>query len=112
MSDAWTVVPSPEVAAWYGSLSPSGKAEVDEAVGKLKAAGHLTRMPLSRTLDGGPNELRFSCEGKARRISYTFDEPRRINTLVALWHQKRSERKEATRARAVLKHQVGVHVHR
>ena len=99
----WTVVYSAEVEQWLKTLTPAEARIVVAVIDRLREQGNLMRMPLSKPLGNGLHELRFNLSGTARRITYTFDEPRRIITLTTFWHQKRTESKEITRARAVLR---------
>ena len=59
------------------------------------------RMPLSRSLDGGLFELRFSLGSTARRITYRFASDGRIVLLTTFRRQRDNERVEVTRARSV-----------
>jgi putative component of toxin-antitoxin plasmid stabilization module len=56
-------------------------------------------MPHARPLGEGLFELRFTCEGTARRVTYYTDPPRRIITLTTFRKQRQQERREVTRAR-------------
>jgi hypothetical protein len=105
----WTVEFSEEVRSWYVSLSPAGKAATDRIVERLEAQGNLLRMPHSRPLGEGLHELRFTCEGLARRITYVFDPGRRAVTLTTFRKQRQNERAEVLRARrAQAAHQADV----
>lgn len=95
----WTVEFSEEVRIWYVKLSPAGKAVTDRIVERLEVQGSLLRMPHSRPLGEGLFELRFTCEGLARRITYVFDAGRRAVTLTTFRKQRHNERAEVLRAR-------------
>ncbi|RJF41386.1 type II toxin-antitoxin system RelE/ParE family toxin [Actinomyces sp. 2119] len=95
----WTVEFSDEVLAWYQDLTPEGKAAVRRVLSRLEDGGHMLGMPLSRQLGGGLRELRFTCEGVARRITYVLDPGRRAVTLTTFRKQRQNERGEILRAR-------------
>jgi hypothetical protein len=95
----WTVEFSEEVRVWYVHLTPAGKAATDRIVERLEALGNLLRMPHSRSLGDGLYELRFTCEGVARRITYVFDPARQAVTLTTFRKQRQNERAEVLRAR-------------
>ena len=56
-------------------------------------------IPLSKQVGGGLRELRFTCEGVARRITYVLEPERRAITLTILRKQRQNERGEILRAR-------------
>ena len=56
-------------------------------------------MPLSKQLGGGLRELRFTCEGVARRITYVLEPERKAITLTTFRKQRQNERGEILRAR-------------
>ena len=56
-------------------------------------------IPLSKQVGGGLRELRFTCEGVARRITYVLEPERRAITLTTLRKQRQNERGEILRAR-------------
>ena len=66
---------------------------------RLEDAGHMLGMPLSKQLSGGLRELRFTCEGVARRITYVLEPERKAITLTTFRKQRQSERREILRAR-------------
>ncbi|CAM3164511.1 type II toxin-antitoxin system RelE/ParE family toxin [Actinomyces slackii] len=99
MDVRWTVELSDEVLAWYQGLSPEGKAAVGRVLSRLEESGHMLGMPLSRQLGGGLRELRFTCEGVARRITYVLDPERHAVTLTTFRKQRRNERAQILRAR-------------
>jgi len=55
-------------------------------------------MPHSRMLGGGLRELRFTCEGVARRVTYYVDVERKMITLTTFRKQRDNERREVQRA--------------
>ncbi len=95
----WAVEFSDEVLAWYQGLTPEGKAAVRRVLARLEGAGHMLGMPLSKQLGGGLRELRFTCEGVARRITYVLEPERRVITLTTFRKQRQNERGEILRAR-------------
>lgn len=95
----WTVDLSDEVLTWYQGLSPEGKAAVGRVLARLEEAGHMLGMPLSRQLGGGLRELRFTCEGVARRITHVLDPDRHAVTLTTFRKQRDNERAQILRAR-------------
>lgn len=99
MSVRWVVEFSEEVRAWYVQLTPAGKAATDRILERLAAQGNMLRMPHSRSLGEGLYELRFSCEGVNRRITYVYDPDRKAVTLTAFRKQRQNERAEILRAR-------------
>ena len=98
---------SDEVQTWYLGLTAPGHAEADQAIAALAELGNKARMPLSRALGDKLFELRFACENVARRITYTFDPGKKMITLTTFRHQKRTEQKEISRARKMLKTRIG-----
>lgn len=95
----WTVEFSDEVLTWYQNLTPEGKATTRRVLTRLEDAGHMLGMPLSKQLSGGLRELRFTCEGVARRITYVLEPERKAITLTTFRKQRQSERREILRAR-------------
>lgn len=95
----WTVELSDEVRRWYLGLSPRGQAAADQILTRLEIEGNMLRMPHSRSLGDGLFELRFVCEGLARRVTYVFDPDRTMVTLTTFRKQKSNERAEILRAR-------------
>ncbi|TIH29838.1 type II toxin-antitoxin system RelE/ParE family toxin [Subtercola vilae] len=103
----WTVEFSEEVREWYVALSPEGKAATQRIVARLEIQAHMLGMPHSRTLGDGLRELRFTCEGVARRITYVLDPGRKAVTLTTFRKQRNNERGEVLRARrAQAKHET------
>lgn len=100
----WVVEFSDEVRAWYVALSPEGKAATQRIVSRLEAQGHMLGMPHARSLSGGLYELRFTCEGVARRITYVLDPDRHAVTLTTFRKQRNNERGEVLRARRAQAH--------
>lgn len=92
----------PEVAAWYVRLGPRARAFADRAFDRLSEAGPEHSMPQSRALGGGLYELRFSCEGVSRRVTYAFGPGREVTALTTFRKQRGRERHEVDRARAAL----------
>ena len=74
-------------------------AAARRVLARLENAGHMLGMPLSKQLCGGLRELRFTCEGVARRITYVLEPERRAITLTILRKQRQNERGEILRAR-------------
>ncbi len=95
----WKVELSKEVADWYISLRTRDRAFADRALDRLAAVGAELAMPHSRALGDGLRELRFTCEGVARRITYYFDIERKVITLTTFRKQRTNERREVERAR-------------
>lgn len=95
----WTVEFSDEVLTWYRGLTPEGKAAARRVFSRLEEAGHMLGMPLSKQLGDGLRELRFTCEGVARRVTYTLDPERKAVTLTTFRKQRQNERAEILRAR-------------
>ena len=99
----WSVELSDEVADWYRSLTPAGKAVTDRIFQRLESEGYMLRMPNSKALEDDLYELRFMCEGVARRITYTREQQRRVITLTTFRKQRNNERREILRARRALR---------
>src|SRR5690348_9013958 len=93
---------SPEVETWYATLESKNKAMADRAFDRLAEQGPALRMPHARPLGGGLCELRFTCEGPARRVTCTIDVQRRIITLTTFCKQRQNERQEVARARQAM----------
>lgn len=98
---------SHEVARWYARLAPRDRAFADRALDRLAASGPGIRMPHSRQLGEGLHELRFSCEGVSRRITYAFGSKDRVRALTTFAKQRGLERHEIERARGVLARSKG-----
>jgi hypothetical protein len=99
----WTVEISEEVEQWYATLKDIARAAADVALERLAERGPDLRMPHSRPLDRGLFELRFTCEGAARRITYYFDHERRVITLTTFRKQRQREEREVARARRAMR---------
>ena len=99
----WTVEISPEVETWYASLKSKDKAMADRAFDRLAEQGPAFRMPHARPLSSGLCELRFTCEGTARRVTSYIDVQRRIITLTIFRKQRQAERREVARARQAMR---------
>jgi hypothetical protein len=95
----WTVEFSDEVRDWYLALTPKGKKATQRIVALLEERGHLLTMPHSRPLGDDLHELRFTCEGAARRITYVLDPERTAVTLTTFRKQRDNKRREVLRAR-------------
>ena len=94
---------SPEIETRYASLKSKDKAMADRAFDRLAQQGPALRMPHARPLGEGLWELRFTCEGTARRVTYYIDAPRKIITLTTFRKQRQNERREVARARQALR---------
>ena len=103
MSQRWTVEISPEVEHWYATLKSKDKAMADRAFDRLADLGPALRMPHARPLGSGLCELRFTCEGTARRVTYFIDTRAKIITLTTFRKQRRAERQEVARARQAMR---------
>jgi hypothetical protein len=99
----WNVEICPEVETWYATLKSKDKAMADRAFDRLAEQGPGLRMPHARPLGGGLCELRFTCEGTARRVTYYIDVQRRIITLTTFRRQRQNERQEVARARQAMR---------
>jgi len=95
----WTVEISPEVEHWYATLKSKDKAMADRALDRLADLGPALRMPHARPLGDGLFELRFTCQGTARRVTYYIDAQRNVITLTTFRKQRQNERREVSRAR-------------
>jgi phage-related protein len=93
----------PGVETWYASLKSKDKAVADRAFDRLAQYGPELRMPHARPLGGGLCELRFTCEGTARRVTYYIDTPRKVITLTTFRKQRQAERREVARARQAMR---------
>ena len=93
---------SDEVVRWYVRLGARDRAYADRALDRLVSAGPGLRMPQSRALGNGLHELRFTCEGGSRRITYALDAQGRVRALTTFRKQRGRERLEIDRARSVL----------
>lgn len=98
----WEIELSKEVAGWYVTLADRDRAFADRALDRLAEVGPQLAMPHSRSLGDGLRELRFSCEGTARRITYYFDAERNVITLTTFRKQRNTERGEVKRARRAM----------
>ena len=95
--DRWIVEISPEVESWYATLKSKDKAMADRAFDRLAEHGPGLRMPHARPLGGGLSELRFTCEGTARRVTYYIDTRTKVITLTTFRKQRQNERREVAR---------------
>ena len=103
MSKHWAVEISPEVENWYATLKSKDKATADRAFDRLTESGPALRMPHARPLGGGLCELRFTCEGTARRVTYFIDTRAKVTTLTTFRMQRQNERREVARARPAMR---------
>jgi hypothetical protein len=90
-----------EVAAWFASLDDHEWDRAVVAVDRLAALGPAARMPLSKSLNGGLFELRFTLGSTARRITYRFTRDARVVLLTTFQKQRQNERAEIARARRI-----------
>lgn len=98
----WDVELSDEVVKWYVRLTARDRAFADRALDRLVSTGPTLRMPLARTLGDGLHELRFSCEGVPRRITYAFGTGREVTALTTFRKHRDRERHEVDRAHRAL----------
>lgn len=103
MSKRWTVEISPEVENWYATLKSKDKAMADRAFDRLAEFGPALRMPVARPLSGGLFELRFACEGTARRVTYHIDARAKVIMLTTFRKQRQNERREVARAKQAMR---------
>jgi phage-related protein len=103
----WTVEISPEIETWYASLKSKDKAMAGRGFDRLAEHGPALRMPHARPPGSGLNELRFTCEGTARRVTYYIDLQRRITTLTTFRKQRQNERREVAPARQAMRASQG-----
>ena len=98
----WTLEISPEVEHWYATLKSKDKAMADRAFDRLADLGSALRMPHARPLGDGLFELRFTCEGTARRVTYYTGTQRNVITLTTFRKQRQNEQREVSRARRAM----------
>lgn len=99
----WRIEYSVEVGTWLQSLSITDLAAAQRKLDLLAAEGPMLRMPHAKYLGLKLYELRFAAEGVNRRITYTFDPPRKVITLTTFRKQRQNEAREVARARKALK---------
>lgn len=99
----WVIELSREVETWYLSLGTKDRAQADRVFDLLAAEGPALGMPLSRMVGGGLRELRFSCEGVQRRVTYYLRPERQAITLTTFRKQRQNERHEIDRARTAMR---------
>ncbi len=80
------------------SLGTKERAFTDGAFDRPKVRGPELAMPHSRGLGDGLRELRFTCEGLVRRVTYYFDLGRKAILLTTFRKQRDNERREVERA--------------
>ncbi|WP_348537175.1 type II toxin-antitoxin system RelE/ParE family toxin [Nocardia carnea] len=85
------------------SLSAADLAAAQRKLDLLAAEGPMLHMPHAKYLGQKLYELRFAAEGVNRRITYTFDPPRKVITLTTFRKQRQNEVREVARARKALK---------
>jgi len=102
----WVVEVEPEVVSWLNNLAPPEFDQAEAAIERLRRSGHRMGMPLSRPLGRGLFELRFRCEGVARRVTFWYADwqPGLIVLLTTFRKQRHNERREVQRARSALEH--------
>jgi hypothetical protein len=93
----------PEVETWYATLKSKNKAMADRAFDRLAEQGPLVADASCQAARRRPVQLRFTCEGTARRVTYTIDVQRRIITLTTFRKQRQNERQEVARARQAMR---------
>jgi len=103
VSKRWIVEISPEVENWYATLKSKDKATADRAFDRLAQFGPTLRMLHARPLGGGLFELRFTCEGTARGVTYFIDTRAKVITLTSFRKQRQNERREVARARQAMR---------
>jgi hypothetical protein len=99
----WEIELSDEVEQWYVGLQERDRAFADRALDRLADAGPVLAMPHSRPLGDGLRELRFTCEGVARRVTYYIDVERKVITLTTFRKQRNNERREVQRAHKAMR---------
>jgi putative component of toxin-antitoxin plasmid stabilization module len=57
----------------------------------------------SRPVGGGLFELRFTCEGTARRVTYFIHTQTKVIALTTFRKQRQNERREVARARQAMR---------
>lgn len=84
---------SEEVLAGTSRSAPRARRSPIGSSRVLASQGHTPRMPHSRSLGDGLFELRFTCEGVNRRITYVFG-PRTAprSPLTTFRKQRQNER--------------------
>jgi hypothetical protein len=105
----WEVEIEPEVQEWLIGLGEDDFAQAAAALDRLAERGNTLRMPHSRPLGEGLFELRFSCEGVARRIPYWFAPEQRIVLLTTFRKTRDNEHREINRARTAMMRCIDEH---
>src|SRR5947208_16173233 len=103
----WQIALSDEVAHWLVSLNEADYAAASRKLDLLAAEGPMLRMPHAKYLGQKLYELRFALESVNRRITYTFDEGKKVITLTTFRKQRQNEAREVLRARRALKRYRG-----
>ena len=98
----WDIELCDEVERWYLGLRVRDRAFADRAFDRLAALGPALAMPHSRMLGASLRELRFTCEGVARRVTYYIDVERKVIALTTFRKQRSNERQEVERARTAM----------
>jgi hypothetical protein len=98
----WEIELSEEVRQWYIDLGKRDRVFADRALNRLAERGPNLAMPHSRALGAGLRELRFTCEGVARRLTYYLDVERAAIVLTTFRKQRNNERGEVDRARRAM----------
>jgi hypothetical protein len=99
----WEIELSKEVTDWYVALVERDRAFADRAFDRLGEVGPQLSMPHARSLGDGLRELRFTCEGVSRRITYYFELDRKAVLLTTFRKQRDNERREVDRVRRAKK---------
>lgn len=87
------------MVGWYAALGPKDRAVADHALDRLAREGPGVRMPHGRALGDGLHELRFSCEGVSRRLTFALGKGREVAVLTTFRKQRGREHHEIDRAR-------------
>jgi hypothetical protein len=99
----WTIELSGEVESWYLALGIKDRAQADRVFDLLTVEGPMLGMPLSKQLGDGLRELRFSCEGVQRRVTFYLRPEHNAITLTTFRKQRQNERSEVERARKAMR---------
>ncbi|MEV6361554.1 type II toxin-antitoxin system RelE/ParE family toxin [Nocardia asteroides] len=99
----WQIEFSAEVAEWFTSLEGADLAAATRKLDLLATEGPMLRMPHAKYLGEKLYELRFAAENVNRRVTYTFDEGKKVITLTTFRKQRQNEAREVLRARRALR---------